>query len=735
VHSHFTSTMAYLSPQFLLSAFAYLSFVVVVFCLLLHLGNHFGLICNLPVKRSSHQRKQCICCCLYPLNGHIEFYPVSSLFYFCFLSAVIALIIVCNLYYYQHASISSLSDLHTYCPIISNTLSSIEDPLYFASFPLFSAHHSLPDYLWPYIVLILLLWESLFNFWRFYDALFMAKHFRNAGKLRVFLLFSLYAIGFSLSYLAQIHVSFALFPLVVLLHLVFNIYSIVGFVSILRTQYMHFSEGSETMNCLQNRKIIKGLLHIINRVKVCSFVTTFISSVFVVISNGCSSTSVIVLLLPPLWTISCIAWSLHFVKNEAWFRRIFKSIKSLLRVAERGPNESNSKKPANGYKHSADTASTDTLSASPKSTCKLKASNSPSSRSDDTVNEMIVQPNLQNVMSTSPGMETSEETLSAHAQRHLHRLSGVNDIEAGKIELERSIPVHLMTMGFTKSISSHCGQPHEREQTRISLDVPVFGGAHCQLANMDKSRIPTTDSNDDHSDDTELEELESLQYPAEFTVDQETDNDVLSQPSHPPFSPISKTKTLTTQQKKSLESHGVSHLSQTANTKTSNLYDFDTDGFPDIGTVHVAASAIPDLYGVHGEDELTQLEHIKETQAMSSPLTPVSFIGDSVLSKQHQRCFSNLTLKEATRKSSLSCKAMSHPPLNISITGGALRNELVFGEDLPASKHQPAHRRSLSTMSGLTVKVKQSEAMAASSILDMMVNQGFFSKSGRNLAL
>lgn len=334
-----------------LFGFSYAALLVTFCCLVLHLKNHFGCGMTRTKRRhslnsdhtlnvSNRQRSRsrddasstsccCYCCCLYPLNGHIEFYPVSTLCYFIFLLCTITLIILFDYKYYQISP-----SINQYCPLLTNTILFIHNPLEFTRMSIISA--DITEYIWSYIVLLLVLWETLFNFYRFYDAKYMVTYFRNASKIRIFALFSIYTFIFSILYLVQIHLYWAIFPIIILLHFIFNIYCIVGFVSILKYQYMHLWEGE--IEAIKNHKIMKDLLHIIHRVRICSVITTLISSLCLFLVEGCY-TSYIYILLPGFWMISSIVWTLNFAKNESWFQKRYKKASgSLKRMFSKSAN-------------------------------------------------------------------------------------------------------------------------------------------------------------------------------------------------------------------------------------------------------------------------------------------------------------------------------------------------------------------------------------------------------------
>lgn len=237
----------------------FIAFVLVLCCLVLHSRHHLSVVYksmtmiisgsnNRSRKLSSSSSKSHIdqqSCCI-SFRGDLEFYPLSTLCYFALVLAAI-----CGMTLFHHQSFQTTIQIAEFCPIRQNILSFLEHPTQTTSIALINHNDFMPH--WSYIVQLLSLVESLFNFYRYYDASYMVLHLRNATRHRIFALFSIYMICFSAIYLIQIHLYFALSPLIILVHLVFNFHCIVRFVLILRRQCQDLcNQGTAFCICTEN---------------------------------------------------------------------------------------------------------------------------------------------------------------------------------------------------------------------------------------------------------------------------------------------------------------------------------------------------------------------------------------------------------------------------------------------------------------------------------------------------
>lgn len=88
-----------------------------------------------------------------------------------------------------------------------------------------------------YGILLLALWQSLTSFYRYYTTMRSLVSMDRPSTSRVFLLFSIYAVTFSLLFLSMIHINHSVFPAVVLVHFLFNLYCSYVFSSALIQKY------------------------------------------------------------------------------------------------------------------------------------------------------------------------------------------------------------------------------------------------------------------------------------------------------------------------------------------------------------------------------------------------------------------------------------------------------------------------------------------------------------------
>lgn len=316
------------SGAFGLLLLTFVAFVVVLCCFIWHLKHHFSLvykskriiiISNASSSCSAKQPKLSSSNNIFCLsfNGDLEFYPLSILCYF-----AISLLSIIAMAALHHESYQSSVHIIKYCPIQQNILSFWNNPMQTTS--MFTNDDDFGPY-WLYIVLLLLLIESLFNFYRFYDAKYMILYVENATKLQIFALFSIYMMIFSVLYLIQIHLYFGLLPIIILMHFTFNIHCILRFVLILKRQCNNLCD--EETESVKSKLIIKRLNGIIHRVLRYSMTTTITSTLSLLAITGCYSSHIIIV-LPIFWTICSIFLFTNFAKNEAWINNQCKHLSS-----------------------------------------------------------------------------------------------------------------------------------------------------------------------------------------------------------------------------------------------------------------------------------------------------------------------------------------------------------------------------------------------------------------------
>eukprot|EP01083_Nonionella_stella_P139817 427306_1 len=91
-----------------------------------------------------------------------------------------------------------------------------------------------------YGTMILSIWESLFSFYRYYATKSSIHSFCAASLSTVLSRFIIYIILFVCVFCIYVHLFYPIFPLLIILHCVSNMYCNLSFASILIQQYSHF---------------------------------------------------------------------------------------------------------------------------------------------------------------------------------------------------------------------------------------------------------------------------------------------------------------------------------------------------------------------------------------------------------------------------------------------------------------------------------------------------------------
>eukprot|EP01083_Nonionella_stella_P038405 104491_1 len=99
-------------------------------------------------------------------------------------------------------------------------------------------HESLTTHwLIVYGILILSVWDSFFSWYRYYSTLFISTYFRHVETTIVLKYFMAYGAPYILLFIIQIHFFYYLFPLVLLVHLIFNCWCTWRFACVLIESY------------------------------------------------------------------------------------------------------------------------------------------------------------------------------------------------------------------------------------------------------------------------------------------------------------------------------------------------------------------------------------------------------------------------------------------------------------------------------------------------------------------
>ena len=201
-------------------------------CLWIHYHLHYRFSCHRPHKM---EKQQGFCCLIPRENEDFDFFPAAFLFYSIFLMLLSILVttvqildITTNGQTLTAATLFSFRSNHQSLLLHEVEINSAKD---------LSITLCITDYALIYGVMVLALWQSLFSFYRYYTTMRSLVSMDRTPTSRVLLLFSIYALTFTLLFLSMIHIYYFLFPVVVLLHFVFNLYCSYIFSSALIKKY------------------------------------------------------------------------------------------------------------------------------------------------------------------------------------------------------------------------------------------------------------------------------------------------------------------------------------------------------------------------------------------------------------------------------------------------------------------------------------------------------------------
>eukprot|EP01084_Bolivina_argentea_P027095 50374_1 len=266
-------------------------------------------ILQLGTDRTKLQKKRKCLCKLEALNGEsFNFFPLSFTIYIMFLISLCILIIIneaiqnsvnssqilyqFSIKSYHENSMNSINSLN-----LNNNTNLV---IYII------------DYILLYGVMITLIWQSLFNFFRYYTTLKTATNLEVISTNTVLKLFILYAIPFSVIYLLQIHVYYFIFPFVILLHFSCNLYWTLKFASILINQYRVFEDlDSSIMQKNADQDVLNSVFFMRKTSLICCVLQTTYLSLLVVTYNVNT-----IYYLPIFWSISCLIFACNFVRNR-----------------------------------------------------------------------------------------------------------------------------------------------------------------------------------------------------------------------------------------------------------------------------------------------------------------------------------------------------------------------------------------------------------------------------------
>lgn len=185
-----------------------------------------------------------------PKNNEFEFFPMSFLLYIMFIT-VLSLVIFYNYHTLPHVpsiisveywAVKSLPSMFAYTTTcmashlsFTNMQRIIHSKFIYDSS---SSGSTILDIIIFYGICVVLTWESLFHYHRYYTTLYSVRKMEILFFKQVFIKFFLiYFLFFLCLFSLQLFMQYFLFPILILTHLIFNSYCIVKFAHILHKFY------------------------------------------------------------------------------------------------------------------------------------------------------------------------------------------------------------------------------------------------------------------------------------------------------------------------------------------------------------------------------------------------------------------------------------------------------------------------------------------------------------------
>mmetsp|Transcript_56027 Transcript_56027/g.93368 ORF Transcript_56027/g.93368 Transcript_56027/m.93368 type:complete len:926 (-) Transcript_56027:42-2819(-) len=310
-------------------------------CLTLHFRQHFRFQSCFKPKRSRsgshgvmpilrrtftptldihHTRSRCQSLIVPVDDEEFDFFPVS------FVSYLIFLVFVCALILYQafHSPYSELVHLRYMFNDVTRNFTG-----WSAFWSVNSMHHydtryqsgnNALDWILMYAVVMLSMWDSLFSFYRYFTTLYSSTKFETLSLSGVVRYYCVYAMPFLALYLCQIHVYYLLFPVLIVAHLSLNCWCNWKFASILIDTTIRYAQNCTIVKYDIHNEMLRSIYFMRRTSLLWSLVSTLQLSLFVAIYNV-----QIVYFLPLLWCISCLCFTLNFVRNRSkLYRQTYK---------------------------------------------------------------------------------------------------------------------------------------------------------------------------------------------------------------------------------------------------------------------------------------------------------------------------------------------------------------------------------------------------------------------------
>eukprot|EP01083_Nonionella_stella_P163035 535761_1 len=280
-----------------------------------------------PTPQSHTRKGGSFCCRLRPKDegDNYDFFPTAFLYYLLFMLFLICLIIAIDIisYYSGHATLHydilfdySIQSYHDFevnqrslFAFKSIYLSNTQHPVGWVQLFL-----KISDYILIHSAMCLFIWESLFSFYKYYTTNVIVRKYQIVSTQAIASRFMIYAVTFAVLFAGQMHFYYYLWPLLFLLHAIFNLVCTLMFSSMLIAKYRLFIEmdgggfqSSDDENILRSVYTMRSL----------SMICIVLQSIYLALFT-ISYTVNTIYYLPILWSINACIYSLNFVRNRKY---------------------------------------------------------------------------------------------------------------------------------------------------------------------------------------------------------------------------------------------------------------------------------------------------------------------------------------------------------------------------------------------------------------------------------
>eukprot|EP01083_Nonionella_stella_P236628 830886_1 len=249
-----------------------------------------------PKRRKKQWWRLCRCSLLPKDEENFDFYPASFFYYLIFEILLCLLMMTCDALIQQHI---------------------LQPP---------SIQTHVIDYVLRYSVMLLLIWTSLFSFWKYYTTMAVVQSYEIVPTQDIMLRFVIYFIAFALLFVLQIHVFYWLWPVLLVTHSGFNLVCTMKFSSVLIEKYRLFMEIDDRMEKSDNESILRSVYSMRSLSATCNLLQTSYLALFCILYP-----MDIIYYLPILWCLSSAIASMTFVRNRKFIH--FKLFELKQRIA------------------------------------------------------------------------------------------------------------------------------------------------------------------------------------------------------------------------------------------------------------------------------------------------------------------------------------------------------------------------------------------------------------------